>query len=66
MTTMKEATLAVRQPHSITALLQRAAIAIQLVLLVVLVAGRAAGALGDAKLSHGSAMTPVQAAYVSH
>lgn len=66
MTTMKQATLAVRQPHSIAALLQRAAIAIQLVLLVALVAGRAAGAIGDARLSHGSAMTPVQAAFVAH
>jgi hypothetical protein len=66
MMTMKQATLAARQPHSITALLQRAAIAIQLVLLVALVAGRAAGAIGDARPSHGSAMTPVPAAFASH
>lgn len=63
--TMKRTVVAASQPRSITALLQRAAIAIQLVLLVVLVAGRAAGAIGDARLSHGPAMTPVPAAFMA-
>ena len=49
-------TVAPQQPGSALLIVRRAAIAIQLALLVLLVVGRAFGAIGDAYLSHGGSL----------
>jgi hypothetical protein len=49
-----------QEPGSAMRIVRRAAVAIQLALLVLLVVGRAFGAIGDAHLSHsGSLVTPL-------
>ena len=65
-TTKRDDATGAMQSRSVPVLLvlQRVAVAIQLLLLLLVVAGRAAGAIGDARMAQAPTATQVQAAFV--